>query len=263
MHLEITSLQNPLIKQTALLLQKKHRKEQNLFLLEGIKNTIAALNSNFSIKNIFIDRQTIKNDDFELINSLAKKKNTQIYSVTQAIINKISDTKTPQPVVASVEQFTYQLADINLSEKPLVLVLDSINDPGNLGTIIRTADASGIQGVILNKNCVDLFSPKTLRSTMGSIFHLPIINDLDNEQITKWLKQNNFQIVASSANATLTMHEADFDKAMAIVMGSEAHGISNNYTQAADFQVSIPMRGKAESLNVAVATALLLYTARP
>lgn len=263
MFIEITSLQNPLIKQTSLLQQKKYRKEQNLFLLEGIKNIIEALNSDFAIKSLFIDTKSIKSEDFEAINALAQKKNVQIYNVTAEIINKLSDTKSPQPVIACIEQLSYQLGDIDLSGKPLLLVLDSISDPGNLGTIIRTADATGIQGILINQNCADLFSAKTLRSTMGSIFHLPIIGEMTDEQIILWLKENKFKIVTTSAEAKISMNEADFDQKIALVMGNEAHGVSSAYKHSADFQVSIPMRGKAESLNVAVATALLLYSARP
>lgn len=259
----ITSLQNPLIKQAALLLQKKHRKEQNAFLLEGLKNIYEAACSGFIIKSIFFVQAAFKENEQVLLEEILHKQNIELFDVTQEIIKKLSDTKTPQPIVAFLQGFSYDLSAIDLAlDNPFILVLDGINNPGNLGTIIRTADAVGIQGVILNKNCADLLAPKTLRSTMGSVFHLPVIADCEDKKIVTWLKENSFQIAASAIDAKLTMQEADFSQRMAIVMGSEAHGISNYFSQNADFHVAIPMKGKAESLNVAIATALLLYNAR-
>ena len=258
----ITSMQNATIKQVASLLQKKQRKEQNAFLLEGFKCIQAAVKSGFPIKQLFFEHAVLSELEGQLLIEIAKKQGTALFQVPQSIINRLSDSKTPQPIVAVLEDFSCKLSEIQLPGNAMVLVLDGINDPGNLGTIIRTADAFGIEGVILNQSCADIFSPKTLRATMGSLFHLPVIVNMPNQAIVTWLQENSFQIAASAADAQLTMQEANFSSRTALIMGSEAHGVSDYFFKQANFKVSIPMKGRAESLNVAIATALLLYSVR-
>ena len=259
---EITSVSNPVIKDTAALLQKKYRLEKRAFLLEGAKCIQFAVENSFSLRSIFIDKRCIPQDECAFYERIAEEQDITLYYVNDAIIRKISDTVTPQPIVAVFDYFSYSFSDIFLKKKAFILVLDGISDPGNLGTIIRTADATGIDTVILNKNCTELFSPKTLRSAMGSVFNLPVVVQADDGEIINWLKGENFTIITSAADADKSIRDAVFPERSALIMGSEAHGINEFLTQKSDMSLSIPIYGKAESLNVAVAAAIFLYKAK-
>lgn len=259
---EITSAANPLIKETASLLQKKYRIKQCSFLLEGAKSIQSAIERGFPLRRIFIDKQVLPEEECIFYEKIAEEQDIDLFYVRGAIIEKISDTVSPQPVVAVLDSFSCGFSDIVVKEKALVMILDGINDPGNLGTIIRTADAAGIDAVVLNPNCSDLFSPKTLRSAMGSVFNLPVITGADDDDIVKWLKNERFAIITSAADADISIKDMVLSVRSAIVMGSEAHGVNDFFLQNADMNVSIPIYGKAESLNVAAAAAIFLYKAK-
>jgi TrmH family RNA methyltransferase len=185
-----------------------------------------------------------------------------LFAVSGAIIRKLSDTKTPQPVVAVFDKFSFALEDIPLHGESFVIVADALKDPGNLGAIIRTADAAGIDAVILAENCADLFSPKTLRAAMGSAFHLPVLEGCANTDILAWLRAQAFTVFAAAPRAARTIYQTDFSGRAAVVLGSEAQGVGDFFAQAAKHKVSVPMKGRAESLNAAAAAALFIYQAR-
>jgi TrmH family RNA methyltransferase len=174
---------------------------------------------------------------------------------------EISGVEAPQGVLGVVRQFSYQFRDVIREDKTLIVFCVGVQDPGNLGTIIRSADAFGASGVILSKGTVDLYNPKVVRSTMGSLFHLPIVNTEDELETIEHLKQKNVKIVATTVSAPKTCYEADLKQSLAILVGNEGAGLEKQVVKLADEEVKIPMAGQAESLNVGVSTAVLLYEA--
>lgn len=255
----IDSIQNPLIKGATELLQKKYRDKEQAFLLEGIKNIQEALASDFIIEKIFLVKEKLALDVFEQIEQLAQLKKVQLITVSEKIIKKISDTNAPQPIVAVVQKPHFDLNKSQLKSKNFVVILDELQDPGNLGTIIRTADAAGVDVLCLTTDCVDLYSPKVVRSTMGSLFHLPIFVDCEKKELIDYLKNNDFTLYTTAADGKNDIFCTKFAEKAAVVIGNEAHGISEIFTKASDMKLSIPIKGKAESLNAAVAAALVLY----
>jgi TrmH family RNA methyltransferase len=184
-----------------------------------------------------------------------------MYEVNDMIIEHITDTKSPQGVVAIVEQTKGDpLAFTAKKENPLYLVLDGIQDPGNLGTMVRSADAVGATGIFLGKSCVDLYNPKVVRSTMGSMYHLPIF-EVDLETFLPQLKEQGVALVGTDIDAEKTIYQANLTGATAVVIGSEAHGLSDSVRALVDTEMKLPMPGQAESLNAAIAASVMMYEA--
>ena len=239
--MEITSLENQLVKKIASLHKKKFRDEYKMFFIEGMKSIKEAINFNQEIEYILYSPDMVYYDlDIEGI------------EVSKEILCKISDTVTPQGIVA-----VCKIKDENigiLKGKKKIVYLDKVQDPGNVGTIIRTADAFGIDGVVLSKECADIYSPKVVRSTMGSIFHLPVIRDVNVEE----LKKLNMKIYSSSLNGN---EEFKIEDNSILVIGNEGNGLRDEVADCADCLIRIPMEGEAESLNAAVAAAVLMFEA--
>ena len=183
------------------------------------------------------------------------------YKVSKEQFAELSDVETPQGVLGVVRQFDYQFRDLIKEDKTLIVFCVGVQDPGNLGTIIRSADAFGASGVILSKGTVDLYNPKVVRSTMGAIFHLPIFLTEDDKETIKHLKQKNVKIFATDASAKKDCFAADLKGAAAVLVGNEGAGLPEDIIDLADEIIKIPMPGKAESLNVGVSTAIVLYEA--
>ncbi|MDD5593118.1 MAG: RNA methyltransferase [Candidatus Margulisbacteria bacterium] len=181
--------------------------------------------------------------------------------VSKEQFEEVSGVEAPQGVLGVVKLFDYQFRDVIKEDKTLIVFCVGVQDPGNLGTIIRSADAFGASGVILSKGTVDLYNPKVVRSTMGSLFHLPIFNTEDEVETIEHLKQKNVKIVATTVSARKNCFEAELNKSIAILVGNEGAGLDKEIVKLADEEVKIPMVGKAESLNVGISTAVLLYEA--
>ena len=181
------------------------------------------------------------------------------YKVSKKEFAGLSGVEAPQGVLGVVRLFSYQLDDLLKGDKTLIVYCAGIQDPGNLGTIIRSADALGATGVILSKGTVDLYNPKVVRSTMGSLFHLPLVLVEDDEETIKQLKRKNVKIIATDALAKKDCVGTDLKGAVALLVGNEGAGLPAELSGLADEMVRIPMPGKAESLNVGVAAAVVLY----
>ncbi len=253
----ITSLANPLVKEASELKEKKYREQSGCFLLEGVKIIKEAFWADWPLDRLFICRKELAAEDFSFFAQQSEAKGVDFILTNAAVIKKIADAKTPQPAVAVAAKPSYTMGSISLPATASVVILDQIADPGNLGTIIRSADAFAISAIFLTKNCADVYSPKVLRSTMGSLFHLPIVTDCSPEEIIGWLQKNKFRLYAGSLDGQ-ALAQADFSGRTAVVMGSEAHGVSAEFSKAAG-NISIPMPGRAESLNVAMAAAIIMY----
>ena len=275
----ILSVQNPIIKEIALLKQKKYRDKHNVYCLEGIRLIEGCLKSKHNIKTVIYTKEVLRKTRLQDALCIFEKRflsnnpNSSNYfdffdidkipflEVSQEVYNKISDTEEPPGVMLIVEKFEYTLDDIFSPKKPdhFIAVLDNIQDPGNVGTIIRTADAAGCSAVILLKGTVDLFNPKTVRSSMGSLFHLPIIQGVEPEVLIKALKENHIPLYATALDSKNSYNDTKFTKPLAIAFGNEANGLSNDILKNTDKNVCIPIHGQAESLNVSVAAGIILY----
>jgi len=250
---EITSIQNPLIKDVHSLQQKKNRNEHGLFLIEGYKGVYDALKSGLKIEYIFVNQTFIKD--------LSEFETDEIYTVSEQVMNKISTTDSPPEIVAVVKQLKSSINDIFINENPVIVLLENIKDPGNLGTIIRTAAASDISGIILTDESVDIYNPKTVRSSAANLWKIPVVTMTDKASIKKCVnnfKKCNFIATVVHKDATL-YYDIDLKKPSVIMFGSEAEGLSKTLTDQADIFATIPMSEKVESINLSISVGVMLY----
>jgi len=254
----ITSVNNERVKLWSSLLEKKHRDRHKKFIIEGIHLLKEAIKGKYEIEAICYDTaRGIPAEIKELISELPEA--TKWYEATDVIIKKCTDTDTPPPIFGVVKKFSVEHADV-ISKDSLIVALDGVRDPGNVGTIIRSCDAVGASAVILGKGCVDVYNPKTVRSTMGSLFHIPII-ELDLLELLPLLKEKGVHVIGTSLQATEHCFNFNWREPACIVMGSEGEGLSAPVEAEVNKTVIIPMQGKSESLNVAMATTIMLYEA--
>ena len=250
----ITSNQNPLIKELQLLQKKKkERNNQQVFIVEGLR-AVREIPTNWNIHKYVVAKSLISQIDKIIIN-----KNAPFIEVSDSVFEAISDTKTPQGILAVVSQLDYKLEDIIQKDKGFFIVADLINDPGNLGTLIRTAHASNADGIFLSRGCVDIYNPKTVRATMGSIFHIPVIIDMDMEYIINSLTDAKTNIYATSLEESKIIYDYDYTQKTAIVIGNEANGISEVTRNMVPSFIKIPMPGGAESLNASIAAGICMF----
>lgn len=255
---EIMSAHNPKVKEWTALLERRGRDKQAKYLIEGIHLVEEAVKAQAPIQTILY--QIDKGRPEQLAKAVFDSP-VEWIGVSQAVLEKCSDTKTPQGIIAIVDKAITE-AETIFARAPdaLVVVADGVQDPGNLGTIIRSADAVGAHAVILGKGTVDLYNPKTIRSTMGSLFLLPIM-EADLQQVLPRARQQGVQVVTTSLQAKQSCYELDLRQPTWLIVGNEAKGVSSEAAVHSDVQVIIPMKGQAESLNVAMAATVLLFEA--
>lgn len=247
----ITSVNNQQMKNLSNLLKKsKERKKQGAFVVEGRK-MVEEAPRNF-IQGIYMSQSYAKENSNAYMDVPCE-------IVEDSVFRAVSDTLTPQGIMAVVKMPTYQWDDIICGERTHLLLLESIQDPGNLGTMIRTAEGAGITGVIMNKTTVDLYNPKTIRSTMGSIYRVPylIVDDL-KATIAK-LQESGVTIYAAHLKGEHTYDRQDYTSACGFLIGNEGNGLSDDIADVADQYVKIPMEGSVESLNAAISASLFMY----
>ena len=256
----ITSVNNQRIKDVANLKQKKYRTETGAFFAEGLRAVIEAVQFADLSELFFI--KTEENKLTEIIKT-AEEKGVRLYCVDEKVMAKLSDTKAPQGVLAVIKMPKDRLQKLNpgtsSDNNAPVIILDRVQDPGNLGTIIRTADAVGALGMILLEGCVDAFSPKVVRASMGSLFHLPVIQDVFPEEALTWCYRHGYEPAATALKNAQNMYKADLSKKMAFIFGNEANGVAEELQAAAETRLFIPMAGQAESMNVAMAAGIVLF----
>lgn len=265
--LSITSIQNNKVKSWVQLKERKHRNREGLFIVEGIHLVQEALRSGLQVDVVAYDLEKGIPQELESFHNhaenaspLGRGNNTEWIAVTDAIIRKCSDTETPQPVIAIAHKPSASVDSLLASPNSLVVVVDGVQDPGNLGTIIRTADAVGADGVVIGKGTVDLYNAKTIRSTMGSLFHLPVVEG-DLTELLPAAQAHGVRLASTSLQATHSCYSYDYRHASWLIVGNEGQGVSQQVQTLVDDTIIIPMRGQAESLNVAMATTVLLYEA--
>ncbi len=256
----ITSKYNKLFKFLKHLTNPHIRKKHKAFLIEGFVFVKDAMNSNLKITSIIIDAIIKENKKIKELLKLAYKKNIPVYLFSTNLIKEISCTDTPQGVIAIVKEPEKPNIESFLKKSSgIILILDSVQDPTNVGAIIRTADAAGVSAVFYTKGTADPFSQKAVRCSAGSILHVPVapVNSL-KDLIIK-LKTNNFKVFGTVAENGINLFNIKFPEKVALILGNEARGISEEAKNMIDQNLNIPMFGKTQSLNVAVATGIILY----
>ncbi len=258
MTLSLTSLQNGQVKEAVKLQSRRKRDDEGLFLIEGYRELSRAVQSGVKIQKLFICPSLfLGENEPELIEKI-QDLGGEILDCTPSVFEKISYRDRPDGLIAVAFKMSFSLEDLTLSENPLIVIAESIEKPGNLGSILRSADGVGADAVIVCDRCTDIYNPNVVRASVGTLFTRPVI-EASGEETLKWLRQNDFRVVATSPVASATFTEADFSGPVAIAVGTEQLGLSTLWLNSSDIQVSIPMKGTADSLNVATATTLLLY----
>ncbi|WP_300379291.1 RNA methyltransferase [Clostridium sp.] len=247
----IESKDNNLFKNIKKLKEKRYRIRENKFLLEGFRIVEEAIKAKVDLEYIVINIEL--QDKVE--NLEVYKENSKIIFLSKTLFIQLSDTENSQGIIAVVKN---KINDKNI-EGNFFVICDKVQDPGNLGTIIRTSHAAGVEGIILTKGTADIYNEKTIRSTMGSIFYIPIYYDDENFSIIKDLKDKGVSLVATSLQGARNFFEEDLKGKIMIAVGNEGNGISEELFHLSDKKVKIPMPGEAESLNVAVATSIILF----
>lgn len=249
----ITSTSNPQVKDLVQLQKKsKLRNERNVFVVEGIKMFMEAPRDR--IEKVYIS-ESLYNKKKEQLNLSNLK--TEILS--DKVFSYVSDTKTPQGILCIVKQKKMSAEDILCRENPHLMILDNLQDPGNLGTIVRTAEGAGVTGVIMSKETVDIYNPKTIRSTMGSIYRMPFLYVEDLKVLLKKLKEKNIKTYAAHLAGKNFYDEENYRTGCAFLIGNEGNGLREEIAEQADIWVKIPMHGQVESLNAAIASSILMF----
>ncbi len=249
----ITSRENPIYKLIKTLSQKKVRESSRLFLIEGIRLLEEAKNRGIKIKYLIVNETS---ENVPKINQ-----GCQVLRLPNNLFKKVSDTVSPQGIIAVAEQTRISLADITLGTNSMIVVLNGLQDPGNLGTIIRTSAAAGATAILLTEGTVDLYNPKVIRSTMGSLFQVPIINGLDDNEAVKWLNYNSINIIVADLEGEEYYYSANLKEPFALVIGNANRGTTDIWRKAACKKIKIPILGATESLNASVAAGIILYDA--
>ncbi|MCL5022040.1 MAG: RNA methyltransferase [Nitrospirae bacterium] len=252
---KITSASNPLIRE---ILRKKKVGGGNALIIEGRHLLEMALSSGSQVGTVFFTGQFMsKNEEF-LVRVSAKIQ--ELVETTEQVLARLAGTETPQGLVALVSYKMPGLDELSLGPEPLVVLCDAIQDPGNLGTIVRTSDAAGANAIILLPGTCDVFMPKAVRATAGSIFNLPVLYE-EAEALLRWLKTKSVRLSVADVHATASLYEIDLRGPLTFVFGNEAAGVSDYLRTHADVRFRVPIFGKAESLNVAASAAVCLYEA--
>ena len=249
----ITSNNNAQVKRLVQLQKKsKVRNEEKVFLVEGLRMFLEVPAKR--VEKVYISES--------LYNKKKEELNLEKFSVeilSDSVFEYVSDTKTPQGILCIVEQERYDIEDLLNINNPHFMVLDNLQDPGNLGTIVRTAEGAGVDAVFLSKESVDIYNPKTIRSTMGSIYRMPVIYIEDLLELLKIFKQKGIKSYAAHLDGKNSYDKENYQAGTAILIGNEGNGLRDEVANSAEVWVQIPMQGQVESLNAAIAASILMF----
>lgn len=261
----ISSLQNPRIKQLVKLRDRGERDSTGQFVIEGYRELLRAVDGKCLITALFICPDLFLGANEPALIARIMNQGGQIWTCTENVFRKIAYRDRPDGLLGLASQMHLQLTDLDArlvqsSASPLLVVAEAIEKPGNLGTILRSSDAVGIDGLIVCDRCTDIFNPNVVRASVGTLFTVPVV-EAGGEAVLEWLRHNKIAILAATPSAKREFTEVDMTGPLAIAVGTEQLGLSDRWMKHSDIQVRIPMRGAADSLNVAMATTLLLYEA--
>ena len=250
----ITSAQNPKIKNLLLLQEKSRaRREQGLFVVEGRRELEHCLGAGFAIRTVFVCPEIFSTES-DLFSNLS------VIEIPEQLYRKVAYRESTEGIIAEVEYKSLKLEDLKLPENPLVMVLESVEKPGNLGAVLRSADAAGVDAVIFCDPLTDLYNPNLIRASIGAIFTVPTVAASSEETIA-FLKARGIQILTAQLQDSSLYYDVDMRRGTALVMGTEATGLTGLWRQAASAHIRIPMLGRLDSLNVSVSAAILLFEA--
>jgi TrmH family RNA methyltransferase len=256
---EITSAQNPKIKRVVKLFDRKERNETGLFLIEGYRELTRAVKGGVKIETLFICRKLFLGSNEETLIVQIQHQGASVIECSEGVFKKLSYRDRPDGLVAIAQQMQLTLQDLIINKtSPFFVVAEAIEKPGNLGTILRSADAAGADGVIVCDRCTDIYNPNVVRASVGTLFTIPVV-EATSDEVLSWLASHSIQVVAATPSAEKEFTQVDLKGAVAIAVGTEQLGLTPLWMEAAQVRVRIPMRGVADSLNVATATTLLLY----
>ncbi len=260
MHAGITSKQNPLVKQVVALRERRERDSSSLFLIEGYRECIRARAAAVGLHTLLVSPEWFLGSNENALIQEIESSGVKVVFCSKEIFAKISYRDRPDGLLAIAHKMDTSLDVLQVTSSSCFLVAEAIEKPGNLGTMLRSADAAGASGVIVCDRCTDIYNPNVVRASTGTLFSLPVI-ETGTEEALLWLKMHGVSVVAATPHADVLFTEASLRGPIAIVVGTEQYGLSKAWMDRADIQVRIPMCGIADSLNVATATSLLLYEA--
>jgi TrmH family RNA methyltransferase len=255
---KITSIQNPRIKNIVRLSKNKERKEQNLFIIEGAREASLALAAGYEIDSVFVCPELFGKTNYpNVLDSIPENK---LFEVSAAIFERIAYREGSDGLLILARPKSHTLTGLELSKNPFIIVLEAVEKPGNLGAILRTADAAQADAIIICDPATDLYNPNAVRSSIGCLFTVQTAVCTSQEALD-FLRAKQIKTFAAELQASEWYQDADFTKASAIVMGTEANGLTSFWLNHSEARIKIPMRGKIDSLNVSVSTAILTFEA--
>jgi TrmH family RNA methyltransferase len=258
--LSISSLSNPRVKTAVRLRQRSHRDELGLMLIEGYREIKRALDNRHFPVELFVCRELFQGENEDALIQRCRDAKAEILECTPPVFTKMTYRERPEGLLAVAPQVKRSLDSLKLPSPALLVVAESIEKPGNLGTILRSSDAAGVHAVIVCDRCTDINNPNVVRASIGTLFSLPVVETTSAEALA-WLAKHQVQIVAATPHAEKVYTQADFRKSTALVLGTEQYGLSPKWLEQASEKVRIPMLGQSDSLNVASAATILLYEA--
>ena len=261
----ITSAQNPKIKELLALQEKsKERRKKGLFVVEGRRELQHCIVAEFEPHTLFICRDILSDKDFDKILGAIEENfcgsTYPIVEISQQLYDKVAYRGGTEGIIAEMHCKELSLEGLKMKENPLVVILESVEKPGNLGAVLRSADASGVDAVIVCDPLTDMYNPNLIRSSIGAIFTVPVATATSEETIA-WLKANGIKVYTAQLQDSEWYYDTDMKGGTAIVMGTEATGLTNVWRKAADAHIKIPMLGRLDSLNVSVSAAILMFEA--
>lgn len=256
----ITSLQNPRVKNLVKLRDRRHRDTTAQFLIEGYRELSRAIARQIPVREVYFSREWFLGENEDQLLTDAEAGGAQTFELSKSAFEKCSYRDRPDGLIGVADQQRLQLHDLKLTDSPLLLVCERIEKPGNLGTLLRGADAAGVEAVIVCDPVTDIFNPNVVRASTGVLFSVPVVVT-EREELLAFLQEKNIRTVATTPHTDQLYTKADLRGPIALLMGSEQYGLSPEWLAAAELKVKIPMAGQADSLNVAMAAIITLFEA--
>lgn len=257
---KITSLQNPRVKQLVKLRDRRPRDDAGVFLVEGYREIRRALEKRVPLKELYFSQEWFLGENEPDLLAQAEASGATLFELSKEAFAKVAYRERPDGLLAVAPQWKRALEDLSLPPEPFLLVVEAIEKPGNLGTILRSADAAGCHAVIVCDPVTDIFNPNVVRASTGVLFSVPLVVE-ESARVLTWLREKKVRTIATTPSAQTLYTTADLRGPLAVVMGSEQYGLSEFWLKNADLPVRIPMAGQADSLNVAMATIITLFEA--
>lgn len=257
-HLEITSSQNPKIKHLLKLRKRRVRDEEQVFLIEGYRECLRGLASGWPLQEFYYCESLFLGENEPELLAEAEKQGARMFSCSESVFKKVSYRDRPDGLIAVAPQLHLGFDNLDMLENPFLLVLVGIEKPGNLGTMLRSADGAGVDAVILCDAITDIYNPNTVRASVGTLFSVPILEGTF-EDCSGWLEEQGVPMLALSPQADRSLYETNLSGPVAVTVGSEMLGLSDKWLERAEMKVSLPMAGIADSLNVSTAAAITMY----